>query len=231
MSLLLPSFSSISKESRWAVNWSIVAICTSIILLILQSYESFQFLFTNMIDNVILDLEGYLGLLFSVLGFIATIVILIWFYRANKNIHAFGAKEVSSPRMAVIWWFIPILFLWKPYRVASEIYHASDPQIVLSSGNEWKNSSSDIIKLWWVLGLLSLFAYYYATFYWNWNGGEDYYLYSGQPVDLTSVYRIAFYANFAYISSNILFIISTIYFIRIIKQVSAWQEIKAGRSI
>lgn len=60
--------------------------------------------------------------------------------------------------MAVVWWFIPILDLWKPHSVAQQIWKASNPQIILSNGIEWKNSPrSNVIILWWVLFLLSIF--------------------------------------------------------------------------
>ena len=74
---------------------------------------------------------GFVTIVISLLNLVTVIVIgiitLIWFYRASKNIHDFGAKNVSSPRMAVIWWFIPITNLWKPYQVAQQLWKASDP--------------------------------------------------------------------------------------------------------
>ena len=232
MALVSPYFRSISRISIWMVNLSIIGIFASVFLLILQFYESLQFLFTNVMDPILLDVEGDLVIIFSILGIITTIVMLIWFYRASKNIHSFGAKEVTSPIMAVVWWFVPILNFWRPYNVALEIYKASNPRIILSNGNEWKDSPSPkVVKLWWVLGIFFLFAYYIASFYWTFSGGSDYYLYQEQTVDLLSIYEKAFYSNFAYITSNVIGIASTIFFIRMVKQISSWQEIKAGISI
>lgn len=34
-----------------------------------------------------------------------------------------------TPRWAIIWWFIPILNLWKPYQVTVEIIKSSDPTV------------------------------------------------------------------------------------------------------
>lgn len=34
---------------------------------------------------------------------------------SNKNIQSFGVKEITSPVKAVIWWFVPVYFFWKPY--------------------------------------------------------------------------------------------------------------------
>lgn len=232
MALVSPSFRSISKVSIWLVKLSIIGIFASIALLILQFYESLQFLFTDVMDPILLDIEGDLVIIFSILGIITTSVMLIWFYKASKNIQSFGAKEVMSPIMAVVWWFVPILNFWKPYYLALEIYKASNPRIILSKGNEWKDfSSPKVVKLWWVLGIFFLFAYYIASFYWTFSGGSDYYMYQEQTLDLFSIYEKAFYSNFAYITSNVIGIASTIFFIRMVKQISSWQEIKAGISI
>lgn len=33
---------------------------------------------------------------------------LYWYYQATENIQSFGAKEITSPVKAVIWWFVPV---------------------------------------------------------------------------------------------------------------------------
>jgi heme/copper-type cytochrome/quinol oxidase subunit 2 len=54
----------------------------------------------------------------TIISILLTVIVLFWFYRATKNINSFGAKYVNSLGMAVVWWFIPIMNLWKPYEVA-----------------------------------------------------------------------------------------------------------------
>jgi hypothetical protein len=45
------------------------------------------------------------------------------------------------------------------YKVAQQIWKSSNPDIKLTNGTEWKNtSSSKIIKLWWFLTLASIFG-------------------------------------------------------------------------
>lgn len=61
--------------------------------------------------------------------------------------------------MAVIWWFIPIAVLWKPYQVTQQIWKASNPEIKLVNGTEWKNTpNSKLVKIWWFLTLASIFG-------------------------------------------------------------------------
>ena len=80
------SFRSISKISKWLVNWSIVLIIISVINSIVFStvpVSSSELTY----DNI-----GYVSLLVSFINLVIVIVIgivtLIWFYRANKNIHS-----------------------------------------------------------------------------------------------------------------------------------------------
>jgi Domain of unknown function (DUF4328) len=109
-------FSSINKISNWTVSWSFITTIGTIIYI--SSYGP-RFTIINI-----------------AIKFIAIIISLCWFYRADKNIHAFGAKEVSSPKMAVMWFFVPILQLWKPHKVAQQIWKVSNPEISISDGTE-----------------------------------------------------------------------------------------------
>jgi len=169
----------------------------------------------------------------SVIGFVVFILTLYWYYRASKNVRAFGATGITSPVMAVVWWFVPILNLWKPYSVARDIWKASNPQLDVSISNSintgLKDSpSSNNIKLWWILGLLALFigiigSIILSDFYYS--DPEQ----TGQ--DLTVINEMIFYSNFFVIAADILSIFSTFYFIRMIKGVSMRQEIRGGYSI
>lgn len=218
------SFRSISRISNWLVNWSIVLIMITVINSIVFSavpVSSSELTY----DNI-----GYVSLLVALINLVIVIVIgivtFIWFYRANKNIHSFNAKDVSSPRMAVIWWFIPIANLWKPYQVAQQIWKASDPQIVLSNGTEWKKSpSSNTIKTWWLMAILSILISLSVQFFLPTTNAQ--FLFDPEYKTEPTVFN----EQFQIIVLTILGIISSIFFIVMIKQISARQEIKGGRSI
>jgi len=233
MTMYVPSFRSISKISKWVVNWSVAAIIIALIYSILQSYEIIQYLSDNLISLTILAVDSIVGTIYGIVGIIVLILTLYWFYRATKNAHQFGGKEITSPVMAVIWWFIPILEIWKPYQVAQQIWKASNPQIIFSNGTEWKNlPSSKNIKLWWFLGLLSIFVVFVGLIIGIQDVGLQYYLDPQQMEQVSRVSnKITFYTNVAGILSNMILIISRIFFIRMIKDISVWQEIKSGKSI
>ena len=224
MTMHSESFRSISKITKWLVILSIATIIIALIntgAFFALNYQTRDAQLQS-IDLVFLIIAA----LILVIEIVALIVTLYWFYRANKNIHAFGAKEVSSPIMAVVWWFIPILDLWKPHSVAQQIWKASNPQIILSNGIEWINSPrSKIIILWWGLFLLSIFIGI---------PGEFITPPESEQLSYNNTYTeqsMPIYVGLLNILSTIPAIVSTFFFIRIIRQISAWQEIKSGKSI
>lgn len=218
------SFRSINKITKWLVILSIATIVIALIntgAFFALDYQTrdVQLQSTDLVFLII-------ATLILVIEIVALIMTLYWFYRANKNIHAFGAKEVSSPIMAVIWWFIPILDLWKPHIVAQQMWKASNPRIILSNGIEWKNSPrSNVILLWWILLLLSIFIGIPGEFL---NPPES------EQLSYNNTYTeqsMPIYEGLLNILSTIPAIVSTFLFMRIIRQISSWQEIKSGKSI
>ena len=224
MTMHSESFRSINKITKWLLILSIATIVFALIntgAFFALDYQTrdVQLQSTDLVFLII-------ATLILVIEIVALIMTLYWFYRANKNIHAFGAKEVSSPIMAVIWWFIPILDLWKPHSVAQQIWKASNPRIILSNGIEWKNSPrSNVILLWWILLLLSIFIGIPGEFL---NPPEN------EQLSYNNTYTeqsMPIYEGLLNILSTIPAIISTFLFMRIIRQISSWQEIKSGKSI
>jgi hypothetical protein len=186
-----------------------------------NSYQALFIEFNPQFENIF----GVIGMFVLIVSILLNITLLFWYYRATKNIHSFGAKEVTSPRMAVIWWFVPIAFLWKPYQVAQQIWKASNPEIKLVNGTEWKNApSSKIIKLWWFLTLASIFGSIVAGV----GGGIGIItLYNADPELFGESTQAALFQNIVTIPFLVISIISTIYFIRMVTQISKWQYLKS----
>jgi hypothetical protein len=123
-----------------------VALGLNILIALLDFVTYFRVLFKfatpgNTGDHI----ELVLGFFQLIVGFTAGFVFLKWLYRAYKNIQGFGAKDLKySPVWAVIYYFIPILCLFRPVNVISEIWRASvDPMT-------WRQQkASSIIGIWW----------------------------------------------------------------------------------
>lgn len=84
-------------------------------------------------------------------------VFIIWFHRLYTNLPALGATQLRFGRgWAIGAWFVPILNLWRPKQIADDIWRASDPDVQIASGAQWRQRPvAGIVHLWWGLYLLS----------------------------------------------------------------------------
>ena len=220
MTIDLTSYRSIGNLTDWLVRFSVVMIIISVIQSVATSY-TLLVEFNPQFEKV----YGAVGIFVLIISILLNITLLFWYYRATKNIRSFGAKEVTSPRMAVIWWLIPIAFLWKPYQVTQQIWRASDPEIRLVNGIEWKRiSNSKIVKLWWFLTLANIFGSIVAGV----SGGIGFVtLYNSDPELFGESTQASLFQGILSIPFLMLGIISTYYFVRVVLQISKWQYLKS----
>lgn len=110
---------------------------------------------TEPVAIIIALMEGGVALL-SVGVYIATIVFfLMWIYRANENLPAFGVSSSYSSGWAVGSWFIPFASLVIPYRATKELWNKSVP----NTGSMFSDLSPPaFFPVWWTFWLLSNFA-------------------------------------------------------------------------
>ena len=118
--------------------------------------------------------------------------------------------------------FIPIFFLWKPYHVTQQIWKASDPEVYLTEGTEWEKSPSSIlVKQWCTLYLIAIAGrLFFGIFAGIYTGSDMETEQLDQSSELT-------FLDLLTIPFQALMIISTILFIRIIRQISTWQNQKS----
>tara|TARA_B100000963_G_scaffold197151_1_gene171554 strand:- start:64 stop:813 length:750 start_codon:yes stop_codon:yes gene_type:complete len=83
-------------------------------------------------------------ILITVVGFIFA---AIWIYRANYNVRCLGATRlIFTPGTSVIWYFVPIANLWKPYQAMKEIFIKSHN---LNENVDKINNAPSFFALWW----------------------------------------------------------------------------------
>ncbi len=188
---------------------------------------SFTIIFDDSNVSFFTRIGGITDTISAGIGFIIAIISLGWFYRATKNVRTLGAKEVNSPIMAVVWWFIPVFQLWKPYKVAQQIWRASNPLINLINGTEWKSAqNSNLVKVWWVSGLVYVFMIsgglvliIFSDAYYSELERGDYALTASNEYQLSS--------NSLRIISIPFQVVSAIFYIHMVNQIATSQRLKS----
>lgn len=100
----------------------------------------------GLINQVLIFIGGSL----MWIGWGRLIIMLMWFYRANKNARALSSGLEITPGWAVGFFFVPIMSLYKPYQAISEIWRSA------ASPYSWKRLNDPaIIRWWWGLYLVS----------------------------------------------------------------------------
>ncbi|MGH7023512.1 MAG: DUF4328 domain-containing protein [Caulobacteraceae bacterium] len=84
-----------------------------------------------------------------VLVLVASTVNFVWIYRVNANAHAFSRRPQVSPIGAILWYFVPIAFLFKPFQAMEETWDAS--------ASERRRGAPPLLLAWWILFLLDNF--------------------------------------------------------------------------
>lgn len=93
--------------------------------------------------------------LIRIILFIINIVFFIlWFKRAYYNIHALYEKMEYSVNMAGYCWFIPILNLFVPYYIATEIITKTN-RLFENDIHEVSRISRTPADIWWTLNIVT----------------------------------------------------------------------------
>ena len=82
---------------------------------------------------------------------LTVLAFLVWIHRAYRNADSLSANELDySPGWAVGSYFVPILNLWRPYRIMSEIWQesAGDQSPSQRAKGVW------LLRSWWALWII-----------------------------------------------------------------------------
>ena len=125
---------------------------------LLQSLNEGQNISEAEILSIREGLEG-MSYIYWVSLVISSIAFLFWIYRASKNLSSLNwSNQEFSPKWAIIWWFVPIMWFFRPYQLMKEIWNGSDPAHVSSSDDPIGISTSySLLKWWWTTWIVSFF--------------------------------------------------------------------------
>jgi len=201
-----------------------------------ELYYVIEFSTTNMLNtaktnqlSLVEEILTYIGTIYQIIVVIRIGVIFGWFNRSYKNLFALGASNLSSStRMAKISFFIPIYNLWKPYYIFQEIWKASNNSFtkLLPIGNDWQNNRpSSLIKVAWITGIL--FIVFSSAGYLS--------CYSGlsmteniTTIDNWLILKLMYIlTTILVVLANTIFLVCAICYVKIIKQITLWQQDKS----
>ena len=174
-------------RSPWThANWTVGLLVTTCIAYALHMALTFellglvsqqqagQFVSRAELNDAMQSLDGMLILL--VLVYIPTMVLfLMWTHRASRNLQSLGSHgQRFSPGWAVGWWFVPIMFFFRPYQVMAEIWRGSDPNMPWGSNVDWKEAPvSALLAWWWLLWVASNLVGSIAGYSFGFTGAFD----------------------------------------------------------
>lgn len=101
-----------------------------------------------------IDMVGALAVLLDVaVEIVSGIVALFWIYGAARNTRALRPQLDLKPAWAVIWFFIPFAFLFKPYQYMARIWETA---VGPRDGIYPKNTGP--LGAWWGLFIISVIS-------------------------------------------------------------------------
>ncbi|MCK4816835.1 DUF4328 domain-containing protein [bacterium] len=160
------SFESGHSRAKW-VSIFLVLIVVLDLVAIVSDYMEIQLINRALRGETVTMVEATandsrqaaIGGIYLVLFVITAILFCMWIHRAHRNLPSLGASDLKySPGWAVGYFFIPILSIFRPFQVTTEIWKASDPTTEINESLAWKSApTSPLIASWWVLFLVSAF--------------------------------------------------------------------------
>lgn len=91
-------------------------------------------------------------------------------HRASRNVLAMkNAEQGFTAEKAVLWFFIPVFNLVKPWQVFKELFRGSDPDVTTSDETAWKEKGKvpAIVHVWAVI-FVAVFFFNPRTIGWFW---------------------------------------------------------------
>lgn len=156
------------KRAMWAQN--LIWIVLFIQLLSLTSsylqYNLLQDLNADIfVSDEALDMndmrEGLIGLLYMLVYIASGIIFIQWFRRAYFNLNL-RTRCKYSEGWAAGGWFVPILSLFRPYQIMTELHEKTADLINKRSQLRIEDNSGPIIGIWWGLWIISNYIGQYA---------------------------------------------------------------------
>ena len=107
--------------------------------------------------------QGFIGIIQTGLYIASIVLFLNWFRRAYGNLHRIGIKNLEYSETMAVWsFFIPIISLYRPYKIAKEIAVETRNKLTEIIPDHKAASHLSILGFWWALFLMTNYIEQFA---------------------------------------------------------------------
>ncbi len=99
--------------------------------------------------------EQIIGIISSVAYVISVITFILWFRRAYYNLHQKVNYLSYSEGWAAGSWFVPILNLFRPFKIMEELYEETKAFLIKKGVSINTNITTSIVGWWWALWIIN----------------------------------------------------------------------------
>lgn len=104
---------------------------------------------------------GLISVLYLIIYILSGITFIQWFRRAYNNLDS-RTRVDHSEGWAAGAWFVPIICLFRPYKIMKELFEKTDRLIKDKTSAATGNSQMTLIGLWWALWIIVGYVGNYA---------------------------------------------------------------------
>ncbi len=107
--------------------------------------------------------QRVIGVLQSIMHTLSIVVFLLWFRRAYANLHRLEIDYLRYRESMAIWsWFIPLIVLFFPFQIMTEIWKETQKSIQKYNPTYKFKSGKILIGVWWGLFIISNFISHFV---------------------------------------------------------------------
>jgi hypothetical protein len=147
------------------------------------------------------------------LGILAGVALIVWLYRAYRNVTALGSTPLRrQPFWAIAGWFVPVWNLWVPKQIVNDVWRGSDPGH-LGADPKWARNRDvpGLLLAWWI----GPAVFWVVAF-----------IVAGSVVDLTTIDG-TLRANLVGMGFQLMILISAVLSFQVVSRVTDRQRLRA----
>lgn len=114
--------------------------------------------FDTLVNQHHLNIQHQL-LIMAIPSVLAGLLSLYWLYRSHHRVHTMAPAAIFSPPQAVMWYFVPVMNLIKPFEAMQELVQRSQQATTPATASL---KPALLVELWWLLWIFAQIFYAYT---------------------------------------------------------------------